>query len=193
MRRHIVCLGDSNTHGYCSDPTDCADGALGRFNEDERWPCLLQKALGENYLVIEEGLSGRTTVFDDPVHEGYSALPYLYSGGANTYLDELITTCGAVNVLGDQDGWVSVEAESAVALNPDVILTNVNYTDDAVGEILGREGWENVTAVKNKAVYYIDNLASSLPNNHLTDALVAVALAVYPDEFASLVEVEPAA
>ena len=50
-----------------------------------------------------------------------------------------------------------------------------------------------MTAVKNKAVYYIDNLASSLPNNHLTDALVAVALAVYPDEFASLVEVEPAA
>ena len=78
MRRHIVCLGDSNTHGYCSDPTDCADGALGRFNEDERWPCLLQKALGEDYLIIEEGLSGRTTVFDDPVHEGYSALPYLY-------------------------------------------------------------------------------------------------------------------
>ena len=46
MRHHIVCLGDANTHGYCTDPADCADGALGRFNEDERWPCLLQKALG---------------------------------------------------------------------------------------------------------------------------------------------------
>lgn len=77
MRRHIVCLGDSNTHGYCPDPADSADGAQFRFNEEERWPCLLQSALGERYLVVEEGLSGRTTVFDDPVEEGLSALPYL--------------------------------------------------------------------------------------------------------------------
>ena len=40
-----------------------------RFNEDERWTCRLQKALGEEYLVTEEGLSGRTTVFVDPLHE----------------------------------------------------------------------------------------------------------------------------
>ncbi len=79
MRRHIVCLGDSNTHGYCADPADCADGSLFRFNEEERWTCRLQKALGDSCLVVEEGLSGRTTVFDDPVEEGLSALSCLYS------------------------------------------------------------------------------------------------------------------
>lgn len=78
MRKHIVCLGDSNTHGYCADPADCADGALQRFNEEERWTCLLQKALGEGYLVVEEGLSGRTTVFHDPLYEGLAAIDYLY-------------------------------------------------------------------------------------------------------------------
>ena len=26
MKRHILCLGDSNTHGYCADPKDTADG-----------------------------------------------------------------------------------------------------------------------------------------------------------------------
>lgn len=78
MRKHIVCLGDSNTHGYCASPADCADGALLRFNEDERWTRLLQAALGEDYLVLEEGLSGRTTVFDDPLYEHLSALDYLY-------------------------------------------------------------------------------------------------------------------
>ena len=46
MKKHIICLGDSNTHGYCADPADCADSALQRFNEDERWTKLLQKALG---------------------------------------------------------------------------------------------------------------------------------------------------
>ena len=62
MKKHIVCFGDSNTHGYCADPNDTAD-RTDRFNEDERWTCLLQKMLGEEYLVLEEGLSGRTTVF----------------------------------------------------------------------------------------------------------------------------------
>lgn len=78
MKKHILCLGDSNTHGYCADPADCADGALARFNEEERWTRLLQKALGEDYLVVEEGLSGRTTVFEDPLYEGLDALHYLY-------------------------------------------------------------------------------------------------------------------
>ena len=77
MKKHILCFGDSNTHGYCADPNDSADGELGRFNEEERWTCLLQQYLGYEYLVIEEGLSGRTTVFDVPLHEGLSGIDYL--------------------------------------------------------------------------------------------------------------------
>ena len=78
MKKHIICLGDSNTHGYCADPADCTDPELARFNEDERWTCLLQKALGEDCKVFEEGLSGRTTVFTDPLYEGLDALHYLW-------------------------------------------------------------------------------------------------------------------
>ena len=78
MKKHIVCLGDSNTHGYCPDPGDCADGGC-RYNEQERWTCLLQSALGENYLVLEEGLSGRTSVFADPLHESMDAVSVVYS------------------------------------------------------------------------------------------------------------------
>jgi len=78
MKKHIVCFGDSNTHGYCADPMDTADHGA-RFNEDERWTCLLQKALGDEYLVLEEGLSGRTTVFDDPLHECMSGLDVICS------------------------------------------------------------------------------------------------------------------
>ena len=77
MRKHIVCLGDSNTHGYCADITDSAD-RTNRFNEDERWTMVLQKALGNDYLVVEEGLSGRTTAFPDPLHEGMDALSCIY-------------------------------------------------------------------------------------------------------------------
>ena len=78
MRKHIVCFGDSNTHGYCADPSDCAEGG-DRFNEDERWTQLLAKRLGDDYTVLEEGLSGRTTVFPDPLHESMAGLDSIYS------------------------------------------------------------------------------------------------------------------
>ncbi|MBQ7145854.1 MAG: lipolytic enzyme, G-D-S-L [Lachnospiraceae bacterium] len=78
MKKHIVCFGDSNTHGYCADPADCADGG-DRFNETERWTCLLQQQLWPDYLILEEGLSGRTTVFPDALHESMSGLDSIYS------------------------------------------------------------------------------------------------------------------
>ena len=94
MKKHILCLGDSNTHGYCADPSDCADGGI-RFNESERWTCLLQKALGDGVLVTEEGLSGRTTVFPDPLHESMDALGVLYALlKSHEFLDLLIIMLG---------------------------------------------------------------------------------------------------
>ncbi|MBF7095517.1 SGNH/GDSL hydrolase family protein [Alkalibacter mobilis] len=56
---NILCFGDSNTWGYNTN-----DG--NRFSRDIRWTGILQKMLGSKYLIIEEGLNGRTTVFEDP-------------------------------------------------------------------------------------------------------------------------------
>ena len=98
MRKHIVCLGDSNTHGYCADPADCADGGI-RFNENERWTRRLQTLLGDDYLVVEEGLSGRTTCFDDPLHEGLSALQYITPClKSHEFVDLLIIMLGTNDV-----------------------------------------------------------------------------------------------
>ena len=112
-----------------------------------------------------------------------SPAPYLYSSGSGTYLHELIELAGGKNVLADQNGWISVEGETVVAANPDVIFTNVNYTDAPVEEILGREGWAGVSAVVNKEVYYIDNMASSLPDQNIVKAVEQMAQALYPDCF----------
>ncbi len=63
IMKTVLCYGDSNTWG--TDPV-----SQDRFDRDERWPGVLRLELGEEYLVIEEGLGGRTTVWSDPV-EGY--------------------------------------------------------------------------------------------------------------------------
>jgi len=66
----ILCYGDSNTWGY--DPT-----TKDRFPRDVRWAGLLRQELGEDYLVIEEGLNGRTTVWDDPIEGHKNGREYL--------------------------------------------------------------------------------------------------------------------
>ena len=75
-KKHILCFGDSNTWGYCAQTN-------GRYADNERWTQVLQKLLGSDWILIEEGLCGRTTVFEDPLNEGLSGLaqlqPVLYS------------------------------------------------------------------------------------------------------------------
>ena len=64
---NILCFGDSNTWGYRPDKT-------GRFDENTRWTGILQKKLGPEYHIIDEGLCGRTTVFQDELREGRRGL-----------------------------------------------------------------------------------------------------------------------
>ena len=109
--------------------------------------------------------------------------PSIYTFGKGTYLDEMITDIGAENVTGDQEGWISITEEEAIAMNPDVIITNIDYIDDVVNVIKSAEGWGEVNAIKNDAVYYIDATTSNQPNNHTVDALIQMAKLVYPDVF----------
>lgn len=59
--KRIFCYGDSNTFGH--DPKDGSRLA-------ERWPKVLSSLLGSEYEIIEAGLCGRTSAFDDPFTEG---------------------------------------------------------------------------------------------------------------------------
>ncbi len=65
--RDILCYGDSNTWGSPPAPDEAAIATLKRYGDDVRWGGILRQELGDGYRVIEEGLNGRTTVFDDPV------------------------------------------------------------------------------------------------------------------------------
>ncbi len=69
--RTIVCFGDSNTWGYL--PGSDAE----RLPRELRWPVRLQRALGERFEVIAEGLNGRTAAVESPVEDGRNGASYL--------------------------------------------------------------------------------------------------------------------
>lgn len=68
--KSILCYGDSNTWGY-----DPATGL--RFDRNTRWTGVLQDKLGRDYHIIEEGLCGRTTVWQEPFKEYRCGKSYL--------------------------------------------------------------------------------------------------------------------
>lgn len=59
--KRILCYGDSNTYGH---------NPLNGNRLEGRWTKILCDMLGEEYEIIEEGLCGRTTVFDDNYDKG---------------------------------------------------------------------------------------------------------------------------
>lgn len=68
--KSVVCFGDSNTYGHNPENGE-------RLPDTVRWPCLLQGLLGDDFKVIEEGLNGRTTVFDDPNDDWKNGVDYI--------------------------------------------------------------------------------------------------------------------
>ena len=59
MSKTILAFGDSNTFG--TPPMLDRDSNNSRYEEDIRWPMVMQKYLDPYWQVIEEGLPGRTT------------------------------------------------------------------------------------------------------------------------------------
>lgn len=68
--KEILCFGDSLTWGW--NPFD-----RGRYPFEKRWTGVLQKELGKDYRIIEEGLNGRTTIWDDPIEGEKNGKKYL--------------------------------------------------------------------------------------------------------------------
>lgn len=66
-KKRILVFGDSNTWGW--NPDNILKPPFARWDDEVRFTGVMQKELGEEYTVINEGLNGRTTVWDDPIEE----------------------------------------------------------------------------------------------------------------------------
>lgn len=173
----VLCVPSANSIAEIESSLSFIAAAVGKSAEGDALIDGMQAEL-DRIAAIGESITEKKTVYFE-----IGAAPNLYSFGSGVFLNEMIELIGAENILADQEGWLAVEGETVASANPDVILTNVNYLDDAVGEILSRSGWEGVSAIQNKQVYYIDNMSSSLSNHNIVKALDEMAKAVYPDAY----------
>ena len=72
--KQILCFGDSNTYGLIPGTKD-------RYPWEVRWTGILAEGIREKgFQVVEEGLCGRTTVFEDELRDnrrGVAVLPMI--------------------------------------------------------------------------------------------------------------------
>jgi lysophospholipase L1-like esterase len=131
----IVCYGDSNTHGY--DPA-----TMGRFPRGVRWPRVLAAELGgiaevgAGFEVIEEGLNGRTTMWDDPYLDGRNGRTYLLPClRSHTPVDILVLMLGT-NDTKTIFGRSAAEIAAGVAALVGLALTSGTGPDGGAPRVL---------------------------------------------------------
>src|SRR5699024_2892870 len=100
----------------------------------------------------------------------------------HTFEQEILSLINAENVV-EEDGWVMINEEEVVDMNPDVIIVTYDYTDDPVGEVLARDAWQDITAVKDERVIQVDTDVVSRPGPRLVEGAETLAKAIYPEIF----------
>ncbi|KLO21673.1 MULTISPECIES: ABC transporter substrate-binding protein [unclassified Marinitoga] len=106
----------------------------------------------------------------------YGSVSQMWTCGTGSYLNELITYAGGINVTAPytgNNGWFAIGPEFVVKENPDIILVPSYYPGDkgAYNLIMNAEQFKDVNAVKNSKVFIIDGNKASLPNTGLIDLL----------------------
>ena len=137
---------------------------MGKNDEAEALIADMQGTFDE--IKAKSPAEGKTVYFEiSPLQWG------LWSAGKNSFMNELAEICGLTNIFADQeDAWLSISEEQVIERNPDYIVSIAGMGDTAVEEILGRTGWDVITAVQNAQVFNADSNAIARPGPRLKDA-----------------------
>lgn len=114
-----------------------------------------------------EDIKGKTVYFEvSPLEYG------LWTAGSGTFMNEIAEIIGLENCFAEINDWGEISEEQVLERNPDYIVTIAMYSGEGptpVEEIISRTGWENVTAVKNRAILNLQNDELSRPVPRLAE------------------------
>ncbi len=115
---------------------------------------------------------GKTVYFEvSPLQWG------LWTAGKGTFMNEIAEMIGLKNCFDDVEGWAAISEAQVLERNPDYIVTITMYYGEGPTpeeEILSRDGWQDVTAVKNNAILNLQNNELSRPIPRLVDGARAL-------------------
>ena len=110
----------------------------------------------------------------------------LMSVGTTSFIHEIITLAGGVNIFDDvTDNFPTVSGEVIAERNPQVILfPRVHGGTELCAESLSeRPGWGGISAIENERIYGVTNDTFSRPGPRLIQAIREAAELFHPERF----------
>jgi len=106
----------------------------------------------------------------------------LMTAGKGSFIDEIITLAGGINIAHDTSRPYSIySSEKVVSLNPGVIIMGYMDKESPVKLVAARVGWQAIDAVRNKRVFNDINPDILLrPGPRITEGLKEIYKRLYP-------------
>lgn len=119
------------------------------------------------------------------LHEVDSTNPaQIYVAGPHNFIDSMIMIAGGINVAGDAAvKYPKLSPEEIVARNPDVIVLADAGKGTTPQIVRARPGWSVIAAVKQNAIYPIDENLVSRPGPRLAQGFEAYIRLIHPELF----------
>ena len=108
-----------------------------RMNEEDRWTGIVANGLGTSYTIIEEGLNGRTTVWDDPLNGPLkNGLKYIIPCLASQKPLDLVILLLGTNDMKKRFSMPTIEIARGINVLVEVIHKSESGIDGSSPEIL---------------------------------------------------------
>lgn len=106
----------------------------------------------------------------------------IVSAGSHTFLDELITTAGGLNLAAGKVPYPRFSQEQILALRPEVIIIT-SMARGAVFEQVkaGWERWETLPAARNHRIFLVNSDIVDRPSPRLLDGLEMLFRLIHPE------------
>ncbi|MCJ7840545.1 ABC transporter substrate-binding protein [Lederbergia sp. NSJ-179] len=108
--------------------------------------------------------------------------PKIYTIGKGTFMDEMLDTIQAKNVV-EEEGYPILNEEAIIKSNPDIIIVNYSHVEDAVDQVLQRTAWKDITAIKENQVYHVNEDLISRSGPRIIEGVEELAKAIYPEVY----------
>jgi iron complex transport system substrate-binding protein len=173
---------------YVADPSTIDEllttiNDMGKLTNKEREATELIKNMKNDIAAVESRAKlipqkKKAKVFIEIWHEP------LMTAGKGSFVDELITLAGGINIAHDITRPYSIfNAEKVISLNPQCIIMTYMDREPPLKIVEKRFGWKNIEAVKNNRVFNdIDPNILLRPGPRITEGLKEIYNHLYPKE-----------
>lgn len=156
---------DANSIAEVYEAIRLLGAVMGKNAEAEAIITDMQATFDE--IAAKSEATGKTVYFEVmPLEWG------LWSAGTGTFMHELAQLCGVQNAFSDIEDWQSVSQEQVIERDPDFIVLVTGMGESAPDEVKAREGWGEMKAVRNDAIYNADSYMLTRPAPRLKDAAI---------------------